>query len=77
MPDVPPPNPDLADLAGLLGEENVRTLVRTFLREYPLLLAEMKAGDRKTRHRVVHSLKSNSRVIGARDLSTRKGFSKS
>jgi len=66
-----PPNADLADLAKLLGVDNVRILVRTFLREYPLMLQEMKNGDRKTRHRIAHSLKSNSRVVGARELSTR------
>ena len=71
MPGPTPPNPDLADLANLLGVDNVRILVRTFLREYPLMLVEMKTGDRKTQHRIAHSLKSNSRVVGARDLSAR------
>lgn len=63
------PNPDLADLANLLGEENVRTLLGTFLSEYPTLLAQLSQGDRKLRHRIVHSLKSNTRIIGARELS--------
>jgi HPt (histidine-containing phosphotransfer) domain-containing protein len=71
MPGVPPPNPDLADLAALLGVDNVRLLVRTFLNEYPQLLQQLSTGDRKTRQRMAHSLKSNSRVIGARELSAR------
>jgi len=69
MSGLPPPNPELADLAGLLGIDNARILVRTFLREYPLLLEQLRGGDRKTRHRVTHSLKSNLRVVGAKDLS--------
>ncbi len=67
----PPPNPDLAELARLLGEENVRLLVRTFLTEYPGLMQTLKAGDRNTRVRIAHSLKSNTRVVGARTLSAR------
>jgi HPt (histidine-containing phosphotransfer) domain-containing protein len=69
MPGLPPPNADLAELVALLGVDNVRLLIRTFLREYPVLLRDLAAGDRKTRHRIAHSLKSNARVIGARALS--------
>jgi HPt (histidine-containing phosphotransfer) domain-containing protein len=70
MSAVPPPTPELAELVGLLGLDNVRILVRTFLREYPVLLEQLRNGDRKTRHRVAHSLKSNLRVIGAKELSS-------
>ena len=61
MPGPSLPNNDLAELAALLGVDNVRIL----------LLQQLMDGDRKTRHRVVHSLKSNTRVIGARTLSAR------
>ena len=71
MPGEPMPNPDLADLAAVLGADNVRLLVRTFLTEYPALLRQLADGDRKTRQRIAHSLKSNARVIGARSLSAR------
>lgn len=71
MSRVPPPNEDLAELAGVLGDDNVRTLIGTFLREYPLLLQQLAEGDRRTRHRLAHSLKSNARVVGARPLSAR------
>lgn len=71
MLHVPPPNADLAEIAALLGDDNARILVRTFLREYPLLLRQLATGDRRTQHRIAHSLKSNARVIGARDLSAR------
>lgn len=71
MTGVPPPNQALADLAALLGEDNVRSLVRTFLREYPSLLRQFVEGDAVTRRRIAHSLKSNTRVIGLASLSGR------
>jgi len=71
MSDVPPPTEALAELASVLGDDNVRTLVRTFLRDFPASLAELQGGDRKNRHRVAHSMKSNSRLMGANALSQR------
>jgi HPt (histidine-containing phosphotransfer) domain-containing protein len=71
MPPAPPPNAALADLAAVLGEDNVRTLVQTFLREFPLSFKELTGGDRHNRHRIAHSMKSNSRLMGALDLSQR------
>lgn len=72
MSSVPPPNDELAELAAVLGEDNVRTLVRTFLREFPVSIAELSGpGDRKNRHRAAHSMKSNSRLMGAHALSHR------
>lgn len=67
----PPPNDELAELATVLGEDNVRTLVRTFLREFPGSLRDLAGGDRKNRHRLAHSMKSNSRLVGAHQLSQR------
>jgi HPt (histidine-containing phosphotransfer) domain-containing protein len=71
MPPVPPPNPALAELATALGADNVRTLVRTFLREFPMSFAQLTGGERQNRHRVAHSMKSNSRLMGADSLSRR------
>lgn len=71
MSSAPPPNDALAELADVLGEENVRALVTTFLRDFPGSLAELSGGDRKNHHRVVHSMKSNSRLMGAMVLSQR------
>lgn len=73
MSSAPPPNDELAELAAVLGEDNVRTLVRTFLRDFPASLAELGAptGERKNRHRIAHSMKSNSRLMGAHALSQR------
>jgi HPt (histidine-containing phosphotransfer) domain-containing protein len=71
MPSSPPPNDALADLAAVLGVENVRTLVRTFLRDFPLSFRELGGGERQNRHRIAHSLKSNSRLMGAHALSQR------
>lgn len=71
MPPSPPPTEALAELASVLGEDNVRTLVRTFLRDFPVSLHDLGRGDRKQRHRLAHSMKSNSRLMGALDLSQR------
>lgn len=71
MPPTPPPNQALAELAAVLGDDNVRTLVRTYLREFPLSLQQLGGGDRTTRHRLAHSMKSNSRLVGALALSQR------
>jgi HPt (histidine-containing phosphotransfer) domain-containing protein len=71
MPTVPPPNEALEELAKVLGDENVRTLVRTFLRDFPLSFQELSTSDRKNRHRIAHSMKSNSRLMGAHQLSKR------
>jgi len=71
MSSSPPPTDALAELAAVLGEDNVRTLVRTFLRDFPVSLKDLGGGDRKQRHRVAHSMKSNSRLMGAMQLSQR------
>ncbi|MBI5769829.1 MAG: Hpt domain-containing protein [Verrucomicrobia bacterium] len=71
MSAVPPPTEALAELAEVLGDDNVKTLVRTFLRDFPASLRELQSGDRKNRHRVAHSMKSNSRLMGAQALSQR------
>ncbi len=69
MSNCPPPNEALAELASVLGDDNVRTLVRTFLRDFPLSFQELSGGDRQNRHRIAHSMKSNSRLMGAHELS--------
>ncbi len=69
---TPPPNDALAELAAVLGDDNVRTLVRTFLRDFPVSFQELgRGGERKDLHRIAHSLKSNSRLMGAHALSRR------
>lgn len=71
MPPPTTPNRALADLAAVLGEDNVKTLVRTFLRDFPLGLRDLNLGERRNRHRVAHSMKSSSRLMGAAALSQR------
>lgn len=71
MPPSPPPNHALAELAAVLGDDNVRTLVRTFLRDFPVSFQQLSGGDRQNRHRIAHSMKSNSRLMGAMALSQR------
>ena len=70
MPN-PPPNEALAELSDVLGVENVKTLVHTFLRDFPISIRDIAAGNRKDRHRFAHSMKSNARLMGAHDLSSR------
>jgi HPt (histidine-containing phosphotransfer) domain-containing protein len=69
MRNVPPPNENLADLAAVLGCENVRMLVRTFLCEFPASLDKLATGDGRQHRRIAHNLKSNARLVGARRLS--------
>ena len=71
MPQTSPPNDALAELAAVLGADNVRMLVRTYLREFPVSFEQLASGARHTRHRIAHSMKSNSRVVGALALSQR------
>jgi HPt (histidine-containing phosphotransfer) domain-containing protein len=67
----PPPNEALAELSEVLGADNVKTLVRTFLRDFPISIRDLEEGDRKNQHRFAHSMKSNARLMGAHDLSHR------
>jgi HPt (histidine-containing phosphotransfer) domain-containing protein len=71
MSDVPPPNDALAELAAVLGADNVRTLARTYLRDFPISFQALSTSDRRNRHRLAHSMKSNSRLMGALQLSQR------
>lgn len=69
---TPPPNPALAELAAALGEDNVRSLVRTFLRDFPTSVQTLATSpERKQKHRIAHSLKGNSRLMGGLQLSAR------
>ncbi|MES2693271.1 MAG: Hpt domain-containing protein [Verrucomicrobiota bacterium] len=70
MPPSPPPNSALAELAAVLGDDNVRTLARTFLRDFPISQRDLGGGERTNRLRLAHSMKSNSRLMGATELST-------
>lgn len=63
-----PPNEALTQLSEILGMEDTRDLVRTYLREYAGLVCAMAEGDRATQHRAAHSLKSSSRYMGLSSL---------
>ena len=69
MSNAPAPTAALAELAEVLGVDNVQTLVQTFLRDFPVSFQELSNSDRKNQHRVAHSLKSNARLMGAMTLS--------
>lgn len=66
-----PPNEALAELAEVLGVENVKTLARTFLRDFPVSISDLASGNRQNGHRYAHSMKSNARLMGAYALSQR------
>jgi len=63
-----PPNEALVQLSEILGLEDTRDLVRTYLKEYAALVRTMAVGDRVTQHRAAHSLKSSSRYMGLSSL---------
>ncbi|MEZ5414555.1 MAG: Hpt domain-containing protein [Opitutaceae bacterium] len=59
-----PPNDAIAQLVEVLGIDDTRDLVRTFLKEYDGLIRSMTVEDRQLQHRAVHSLKSSCRHMG-------------
>lgn len=59
-----PPNEAIAQLIDMLGMDDTRDLVRTFLKEYDGLIRAMTVEDRQLQHRAVHSLKSSCRHMG-------------
>lgn len=69
MSTITPPNQALADLVAVLGDDNVRTLARTFLRDFPIAFRALESGDRADRNRRAHSMKSNAQLMGAPELS--------
>ncbi len=64
------PNDSIAELIGILGVEETRGLVHTYLKEYDSLIRIMVAGSREEQHRATHSLKSSSHCIGLFSLSS-------
>ena len=65
MSRVPPPNPALVELAAILGDDDVRTLVRLFLAEFPAALRAIASSGRDDARRLAHSQKSTARLMGA------------
>ena len=68
---APAPNEALTELVSILGEDDTRELVRSFLRDFPDQLRQLASGDREQRRRVAHSLKSSARHMGADGLARR------
>jgi HPt (histidine-containing phosphotransfer) domain-containing protein len=66
-----PPTAGVAELVEAMGYDNARTLVRTFLREFPNSLRELATADRKNGRRLAHRMKGESRMMGAATLSAR------
>jgi HPt (histidine-containing phosphotransfer) domain-containing protein len=71
MARTPPPNPAIAELITVLGEDQAREVIRTFLLSFPSLMQELIRGDRESGRRAAHSLKSSARQMGAMALSQR------
>lgn len=66
-----PPNPAIAELLDVLGDDDTRDLIRTYLQEFSGLIRTMATDDRTAQHRAVHSLKSSSLHMGLTALSRR------
>ncbi len=66
-----PPNEALVELVDILGEEDTKDLVRTFLQDFPPMIRGITTGDQEAQKRTVHSLKSTARHMGALALSRR------
>jgi HPt (histidine-containing phosphotransfer) domain-containing protein len=64
-----PPNPALAELIELLGQDDVRELVGLYLTEFDILIRRLAGGSREIQHRTAHSLKSSARQLGLLELS--------
>lgn len=74
MAALPPPTPELAELAEILGPADARELTRAFLRDTPKLIADLAdttatPSGPPVRQIAAHSLKSTSRLVGAAALS--------
>jgi HPt (histidine-containing phosphotransfer) domain-containing protein len=69
VPNRPPPNPAIAELAQGLGLEDARELVGMFLKGFEPTLAGLDSPDREEQRRAAHSLKSSARIVGLLELS--------
>ena len=65
----PPPNEALVELVEILGEEDTKDLVRSFLHDFSPSIRKITMGDRENQKRTVHSLKSTARHMGCLQLS--------
>ena len=71
MPEFPtPPNDSIAQLIDILGLEDTRDLVRTYLQEYDGIIRVLTEGNREVQHRAAHSLKSSSFLMGLESLAS-------
>jgi HPt (histidine-containing phosphotransfer) domain-containing protein len=66
-----PPNLALAQLMEVVGPDDVRELVDTYLKEFDGLIRTLAGGDREAQHRAAHALKSSSRHMGLLTLAGR------
>ena len=71
MPQVPPPNSAIEELAASLGEESARELAEMFLTSFDGVVRDLNSANREERKRAAHSLKSSARIVGASALAGR------
>lgn len=69
VPNLPPPNPAIAELAQGLGPEDARDLVGMFLSGFDPTITALRSADREEQRRAAHSLKSSARIVGLLELS--------
>ena len=65
----PAPNEALVELVGILGEDDTKDLVRSFLHDFSPSIRRITMGDKDSQRRTVHSLKSTARHMGCLALS--------
>ncbi len=81
MAVIPPPTPELAEIAEIIGSGDAREIARSFLSDAPRLIADLSnsapaspdAGTLPLCQIAAHSLKSTARLVGAHPLATLAG----
>lgn len=64
-----PPNEALVELVDILGEDDTKDLVRSFLQDFSPSIRRITMGDHESQKRTIHSLKSTARHMGCLALS--------
>jgi HPt (histidine-containing phosphotransfer) domain-containing protein len=76
MSSIPPPTPELAEIAEIVGAGDARDIARSFLATTPRLIADLSnaapagpiVGTPPICQIAAHSLKSTARLVGAHPL---------
>jgi len=67
----PPARNAIRELAGVLGDEATREVVRLFLDDFPVSIRKLGTAGREEQVMIAHGLKSSALHMGALELSGR------